>query len=43
MLRNGVKIIDAGIECFVSSSAGIKIAEICIAGLGRLGKYVFVE
>jgi len=29
-----VKIVDKRIECFGSSSEGIKIAEICKSGLG---------
>ena len=41
ILKNGVEIVDEGIECFGSSSAGIKIAEICISGLGGPEKYDF--
>ena len=41
ILKNGVKIVDEGIECFGSSCACIKIAEICMSGLGGSEKYVF--
>ena len=40
-LKNGVKIVDGRIECFGSSSASIKIAEICMSGLGGSEKYDF--
>ena len=36
-----MKIIDERIECFGSSSAGIKIAEICMSGIGGSEKYDF--
>ncbi len=36
MLNNGVRIIDAGVKCFGSSSAGVKIAEICMGGIGEV-------
>ena len=41
ILKNGVKIVDEGIECFGSSCACIKIAEICMIGLGESEKYDF--
>jgi len=41
ILKNGVKIVDEGIECFGSSCACIKIAEICMSGLGGSEKYDF--
>ena len=41
ILKNGVKIVDKGIECFGSSFARIKIAEICMSGLGGSEKYDF--
>ena len=41
ILKNGVKIVDEGIECFGSSCACIKIAEICTSGLGGSEKYDF--
>ena len=43
ILKNGVKIVDEGIECFGSSCACIKIAEICMSGLGGSEKYDFRE
>ena len=36
-----MKIVNERIECFGSSSAGIKIAEICMSGLGGSEKYDF--
>ena len=36
----GVQIIDAGIECKGSISAGIEIAKICMGGLGKVTKRV---
>ena len=41
ILKNGVKIVDERIECFGISSAGIKIVEICMSGLGGSEKYDF--
>ena len=41
ILKNGVEIVDEGIECFGSSSAGIKIAEICMSRLRGSEKYDF--
>ena len=41
ILKNGVKIVDEGIECFGSSCACIKIAEIRMSGLGGSEKYDF--
>ena len=41
ILKNGVKIVNKRIKCFGSSSAGIKIAEIYMNGLGRWEKYDF--
>ena len=38
ILKNGVKIVDERIECFGSSSAGIKIAEICSKSVLKLAK-----
>ena len=33
---NGVRILDAGLSCKGSILAGIKIAEICMGGLGNI-------
>ena len=33
---NGVRILDAGLNCKGSILAGIKIAEICMGGLGNI-------
>tara|TARA_B100001057_G_C22123149_1_gene671566 strand:+ start:72 stop:254 length:183 start_codon:yes stop_codon:yes gene_type:complete len=41
ILKNGVKMVDEKIECFGSSSAGIKIAQICMSGLGGSEKNDF--
>ncbi len=36
-LGNGVRIVDAGIDCVGGIEAGRRIAEICLGGLGRVG------
>lgn len=36
-LGNGVRIVDAGIDCVGGIEAGRRIAEICMGGLGRVG------
>ena len=33
---NGVRVLDAGLHCKGSILAGIKIAEICMGGLGSI-------